>query len=69
MRPFLSAFADIRIGADKCSEGYYATSIPLIHAMDEANDVLLAFGMNGRVLHPDHGYVRFLAVPLSSTDE
>lgn len=45
-------------GADECSEGIYATSIPLIHAMDINNDVILAFGQNKRVLHPDHGYVR-----------
>ena len=45
------------IGADECSEGTYATSIPLMHAMDINNDVMLAFGQNGRVLHPDHGYV------------
>lgn len=25
--------------------------------MNPANDVILAFGMNSRVLHPDHGYV------------
>lgn len=46
-------------GADMPSSGRYATSIPLSHAMDPTNDVMLAFGMNGRVLHPDHGYVRF----------
>lgn len=45
-------------GADEPSEGPYETSIPLMHAMNPANDVMLVFGMNGRVLHPDHGYVR-----------
>ena len=45
-------------GAELLPEGPYATSIPLEHALDPKNDVLLAFGMNGRVLHPDHGYVR-----------
>ena len=45
-------------GAEPLPEGPYATSIPLEHALDPKNDVLLAFGMNGRVLHPDHGYVR-----------
>ena len=44
-------------GADEPSEGPYATSIPLMHAMNRANDVMLVFGQNGRVLHPDHGYV------------
>ena len=44
-------------GADDPSEGPYATSIPLLHAMNAQNDVMLVFGQNGRVLHPDHGYV------------
>ena len=51
-------------GADECSEGTYATSIPLIHAMDPTNDVMLVFGQNGRVLHPDHGYVSASALSL-----
>ncbi|KIP03550.1 hypothetical protein PHLGIDRAFT_496512 [Phlebiopsis gigantea 11061_1 CR5-6] len=50
-------------GADECSEGRYATSIPLMHAMDATNDVLLAFGQNGRVLHPDHGYPLRCIIP------
>ena len=44
-------------GADVPSEGPYATSMPLMHAMNPSNDVMLVFGQNGRVLHPDHGYV------------
>ena len=47
-------------GADEPASGRYATSIPLSHVMDPTNDVILAFGMNGRVLHPDHGYVRLV---------
>ncbi|KAI9062568.1 hypothetical protein FKP32DRAFT_806572 [Trametes sanguinea] len=50
-------------GADEPSMGRYATSIPLVHAMDPANDVILAFGMNGRVLHPDHGYPMRVVIP------
>ncbi|KAI0831873.1 hypothetical protein BC628DRAFT_1310601 [Trametes gibbosa] len=50
-------------GADEPSSGRYATSIPLIHAMDPTNDVMLAFGMNGRVLHPDHGYPLRVIIP------
>ncbi|EIW58264.1 uncharacterized protein TRAVEDRAFT_47429 [Trametes versicolor FP-101664 SS1] len=50
-------------GADEPSEGPYETSIPLMHAMNPANDVMLAFGMNGRVLHPDHGYPLRLIIP------
>jgi nitrate reductase (NAD(P)H) len=43
-------------GADEPSEGKYATSIPLSYAMDPVNDVMLAYGINGAPLHPDHGY-------------
>ncbi|KAL1944973.1 hypothetical protein VTO73DRAFT_2593 [Trametes versicolor] len=50
-------------GADEPSEGPYETSIPLMHAMNPANDVMLVFGMNGRVLHPDHGYPLRLIIP------
>ncbi|OJT14472.1 Nitrate reductase [NADH] 1 [Trametes pubescens] len=50
-------------GADEPSEGPYETSIPLMHAMNPANDVMLVFGMNGRILHPDHGYPLRLIIP------
>ncbi|KAI0073788.1 hypothetical protein K474DRAFT_1602723 [Panus rudis PR-1116 ss-1] len=50
-------------GADELPEGKYATSIPLVHAMNPMNDVMLAFGMNGRVLHPDHGYPLRAIIP------
>ena len=53
----MDVLTKIHLGADECSEGEYETSIPLMHAMDATNDVILAFGQNGRVLHPDHGYV------------
>ncbi|KZT29931.1 hypothetical protein NEOLEDRAFT_1153772 [Neolentinus lepideus HHB14362 ss-1] len=43
-------------GADICSGGTYATSIPYLYAMDPMNDVMIAYEMNGRALHPDHGY-------------
>ena len=32
------------------------TSIPLAAAMEENNDMMLAFEMNGHRLPPDHGY-------------
>ncbi|KAH9920934.1 uncharacterized protein B0H18DRAFT_1190512 [Fomitopsis serialis] len=50
-------------GADEPSEGPYATSIPLLHAMNPAHDVILVFGQNGRVLHPDHGYPLRTIIP------
>ncbi|KZV93843.1 molybdopterin binding oxidoreductase [Exidia glandulosa HHB12029] len=43
-------------GAEDLSDGKYATSVPLMHILDPCNDVLFAFGQNGRVLHPDHGF-------------
>ncbi|KAJ9118108.1 hypothetical protein QFC22_004007 [Naganishia vaughanmartiniae] len=43
-------------GADEPSEGRYATSIPFAYAMDLNNDVMLAYGINGQPLSPDHGY-------------
>lgn len=60
---------NVNAGADECSEGTYATSVPLIHVMDVTNDVILSFGQNRRVLHPDHGYVlTFDSEPLLLTD-
>ncbi|OSD00775.1 hypothetical protein PYCCODRAFT_1453186 [Trametes coccinea BRFM310] len=50
-------------GADELPNGMYATSIPLMHIMDPTNDVMLAFGMNQRVLHPDHGYPLRVVTP------
>ncbi|KAI0746771.1 hypothetical protein C8Q80DRAFT_795793 [Daedaleopsis nitida] len=50
-------------GADEPADGAYSTAIPLMHAMNPANDVMLAFGMNGRVLHPDHGYPVRVIIP------
>jgi sulfite oxidase len=38
-------------GADE-----YGTSTPLVHILDPQNDCLLAIGMNGGALSPDHGY-------------
>jgi hypothetical protein len=37
-------------GADALSEGKYATSIPLLYAMDPHNDVMIAFGRECFVL-------------------
>lgn len=50
-------------GADELSEGKYATSIPLSHALDPCNDVLLAQFMNDVPLAPDHGYPVRLIIP------
>ena len=50
-------------GADELSEGKYATSILLAHAMDPENDVILAYEMNEVPLPPDHGYPVRLLIP------
>lgn len=50
-------------GADEPSEGKYATSIPFAHAIDPNNDVMLAFGINGAPLSPDHGYPLRIIIP------
>ncbi|KAJ1927662.1 hypothetical protein IWQ60_002718 [Tieghemiomyces parasiticus] len=41
----------------------YGSSIPLQTALDPTQDVLLAFGMNGRPLPRDHGYPCRVVVP------
>lgn len=47
----------------KGEDGSYGTCIPLEHAMNPANDVLIAFKQNGRWLTPDHGYPVRMVVP------
>nr|CAG8563926.1 6290_t:CDS:2 [Entrophospora candida] len=43
-------------GVDKLPKGVYGTSLPLEWVMNEANDIILAYGMNGERLTPDHGF-------------
>lgn len=50
-------------GADKPSNGKYATCIPLEYAMDPTNDVILAYEMNNQRLPPDHGYPVRVMIP------
>ena len=50
-------------GADELSNGNYATSIPLVYAMDVENDVILAYEMNDTRLPPDHGYPVRVIIP------
>jgi nitrate reductase (NAD(P)H) len=50
-------------GADEPSEGKYSTSIPFAHAVDPNNDVMLAYGINGAPLSPDHGYPLRIIIP------
>lgn len=41
----------------------YGTSIPLARAMNPAYDVLVAYGANGEVLQPDHGFPVRMIIP------
>lgn len=42
-------------GADKLPNGYYGTSVKLNWALDPNRGMMLAHGMNGEMLRPDHG--------------
>lgn len=44
-------------------DGSYGTSLLLTKAMDPANDVLIAYKQNGRLLTPDHGYPVRIIIP------
>lgn len=50
-------------GADRLPNGYYGTSIKLSGAMDPQRGVLVAHGMNGEVLTPDHGKPLRIIIP------
>ncbi|ORX63910.1 NAD(P)H-nitrate reductase [Basidiobolus meristosporus CBS 931.73] len=50
-------------GVEMLPNGIYATSIAYSYAMNEANEVLMAYEMNGVRLPPDHGYPIRLLVP------
>ncbi|KAJ3294255.1 hypothetical protein HK104_003791 [Borealophlyctis nickersoniae] len=43
-------------GSDVLPNGAYGTSLRVEYVMDERNDVLIAYEMNGKELPPDHGY-------------
>lgn len=50
-------------GADKLPNGYYGTSIKLNWAMDPNRGVMVAHGMNGETLPPDHGKPLRIIIP------
>lgn len=50
-------------GADEPSEGKYSTSVPFAYAFDATSDVMLAYGINGEPLSPDHGYPLRVILP------
>lgn len=45
------------------SDGSYGTSLTLAKALDPANDILVAYRQNGRLLTPDHGYPVRMIIP------
>jgi len=49
--------------ADQLPKGLYGTSIPLEAALDERNDMMLAYEMNKQPLPPDHGYPVRMILP------
>lgn len=50
-------------GADKLPNGYYGTSIKLNWATDPNRGIMVAHGMNGEVLPPDHGKPLRIVIP------
>ncbi|KAI7781700.1 Nitrate reductase [NADPH] [Diaporthe eres] len=50
-------------GADRLPNGYYGTSIKLNWAMDPNRGIMVAHGMNGDVLPPDHGKPLRVVIP------
>ncbi|KAI0380098.1 hypothetical protein F5Y04DRAFT_258302 [Hypomontagnella monticulosa] len=50
-------------GADKLPNGYYGTSVKMNWAMDPNRGIMVAHGMNGEALAPDHGKPLRVIVP------
>ncbi|KAK4156235.1 nitrate reductase [NADPH] [Chaetomidium leptoderma] len=50
-------------GADKLPNGYYGTSVKLNWAQDPDRGMMVAHGMNGEPLHPDHGKPLRIVIP------
>lgn len=51
------------VGADELPKGKYGTCIPLGLAMNVANDVILAYEVNGEILPPDRGFPVRVVIP------
>jgi nitrate reductase (NAD(P)H) len=50
-------------GADKLPNGHYGTSVKMNWAMDPNKGMMLAHGMNGEMLRPDHGKPLRVVIP------
>jgi nitrate reductase (NAD(P)H) len=51
------------LGGDKLPGGVYGTSIPMMKAMDDSQDVIVAYMYNGQFLSVDHGFPVRLIIP------
>eukprot|EP01134_Creolimax_fragrantissima_P004045 CFRG4045T1 len=45
------------------NKGIYGTSVPLLMALDPAQDMMIAYKMNNELLPPDHGYPLRIILP------
>ncbi|CAI6233070.1 unnamed protein product [Periconia digitata] len=62
-KPFRKAKYVCMEGADKLPNGYYGTSVKLNWVMDPNRGIMLAHGMNGEMLRPDHGLPLRAVIP------
>lgn len=53
--PSLRRHSDHETDADPQPNGYYGTSVKMNWVMDPNRGIMLAHGMNGEPLRPDHG--------------
>lgn len=59
----LNYLSESRVLGEQGEDGSYGTSVSMAHAMDPANDVMLAYKQNGRWLTPDHGFPVRMIIP------
>ena len=56
-------FGGVEKELPQSSDGSYATSIIYGNAMNPANDILIAYKHNGKLLAPDHGFPVRMIIP------
>lgn len=56
-------FSGVEKELPQSSDGSYGTSIIYGNAMNAANDILIAYKHNGKLLAPDHGYPVRMIIP------
>ena len=50
-------------GGDSLPAGVYGTSVPLAKALDDSQDILVAYAYNGKLLTVDHGFPVRIIIP------